>query len=89
MTIILSDHYGYIAMHTNMHGDSIYMTIILSDHYGYIAMHTNMHGDIVYDLSHIAMYIHIHGDITVSSNLSPCISLYTTILDTITGKSWG
>ena len=52
-------------------------------------MHMNMHGDIVYDLSHIAMYIHIHGDITVSSNLSPCISLYTTILDTITGKSWG
>ena len=50
--------------------------------YGYIAMHMNMHGDIMYHLSDITVHIRIHGDKTASYDLSPCISLYTTILDT-------
>ena len=50
--------------------------------YGYITVHMNMHDDIMYHLSDITMYMNIHGDITISSNLSPFIYLYTTILDT-------
>ena len=69
------------SVHFHVHGDNTVNAY-------YITMHMNMHGDIMYCLSNITMYIHIHGDITILSNLSPCISLYTTFLDTGTRKSW-
>ena len=39
MTIILSDHYSYIAVHTNMHGDIVYDL-------SHIAVYIHIHGDI-------------------------------------------
>ena len=71
----------FISVYFHIHDDNIFHL------YGYIAMHTNMHGNIMYHLSDITVYICIHGDKTILSFLSPCISLYTTILDTQSRKS--